>query len=182
MGGSGRGGAARTQVATLVGCDPRELYFTAGATEANNLAIKGRLAAIGGARRHIVTLETEHRAVLDPCRRLEEAGVRVDYLTPGTDGRVDPTEVDRVVTDETALVSVMTANNEIGVLQPIGELARLAHRRDVLLHTDATQAWARSRSRREIWTSTLSRSAPTRFTAPRASGRSASGAADPGFP
>ncbi len=132
--------AARTQVATLVGCDPRELYFTAGATEANNLAIKGRLAAIGGARRHIVTLETEHRAVLDPCRRLEEAGVRVDYLTPGTDGRVAPTPVDRVGTDETPHVSVMTANNEIGVLQPIGELARLAHRRDVLLHTDATQA------------------------------------------
>ena len=132
--------AARTQVATLVGCDPRELYFTSGATESNNLAIKGCLAAVGGARRHIVTLETEHRAVLDPCLRLEEAGVRVDYVTPGPDGRVDPLEVDRVVTAATALVSVMTANNEVGVLQPVGELASLAHRQGALLHTDATQA------------------------------------------
>ena len=132
--------AARTQVATLVGCDPRELYFTSGATESNNLAIKGCLAAVGGARRHIVTLETEHRAVLDPCLRLEDAGVGVDYVTPGPDGRVDPLEVDRVVTDGTALVSVMTANNEIGVLQPIGELASVAHRQGALLHTDATQA------------------------------------------
>ena len=132
--------AARAKVATLVGCDPRELYFTAGATESNNLAIKGCLAAIGGARRHIVTLDTEHRAVLAPCRRLEEAGVRVDYVTPGADGRVDPLDVDRVVNEGTALVSVMMANNEIGVLQPVGELATLAHRRDALLHTDATQA------------------------------------------
>ena len=132
--------AARTQVATLVGCDPRELYFTSGATESNNLAIKGCLAAVDGARRRIVTLETEHRAVLDPCLRLEDAGVRVDYVTPGPDGRVDPLEVDRVVTDGTALVSVMTANNEIGVLQPIGELASVAHRQGALLHTDATQA------------------------------------------
>ena len=131
---------ARRQVAGLVGCDPRELIFTSGATEANNLAIKGCLDATDRGRRHIVTVATEHRAVLDPCRRLEESGVRVDYLTPGRDGLLDPSQVEAAMTNQTALVSVMTANNEIGVVQPVGALATLVHARHALLHTDATQA------------------------------------------
>ena len=131
---------ARAQVSEFVGCRARELYFTSGATESNNLAVKGSVAA--GSRRevHLVTVATEHRSVLDPCRRLEAAGVRVTYIRPDADGRVDLEEVGRTLTDQTTLVSVMTANNEIGVLQPVAELCALAHQRGVLFHTDATQA------------------------------------------
>ena len=131
---------ARAQVSELVGCRARELYFTSGATESNNLAIKGAVAA--GSRRevHLVTVATEHRSVLDPCRRLEAAGVRVTYVRPDADGRVDLEEVGRTLTDQTTLLSVMTANNEIGVLQPVAELCALAHTSGVLFHTDATQA------------------------------------------
>ena len=132
--------SARAQVAALVGCDPRELYFTSGATESNNLALKGCLVTRSGQPAHIVTVATEHRAVLDPCRRLEELGVRVDYLIPRSDGLIDVAEVERALRNDTVVLSVMAANNEIGVLQPIAELAGLARRRDVLLHTDATQA------------------------------------------
>ncbi len=130
---------ARAQVSELVGCRARELYFTSGATESNNLAVKGSVAA--GSRRevHLVTVATEHRSVFDPCRRLEAAGVRVTYIRPDADGRVDLEEVGRTLTDQTTLVSVMTANNEIGVLQPVAELCALAHQRGVLFHTDATQ-------------------------------------------
>ena len=130
---------ARKQVSCLVGCDPREVVFTSGATESNNLAIKGCLAAAGRPA-HIVTVATEHRAVLDPYRRLERDGVRVTYLQPPDDGLIDLEEVGQALTPETVLMTVMTANNEIGVLQPVAELSAVARRRGVLFHTDATQA------------------------------------------
>ena len=131
--------AARKQVSGLVGCDPRELAFTSGATESNNLVIKGCVAAKGRPA-HIVTVATEHRAVLDPCRRLERDGVNVTYVQPGHDGLVDIADVEQALTPETVLLTVMAANNEIGVLQPIAELSAVARHHGALFHTDATQA------------------------------------------
>lgn len=130
---------ARKQVSRLVGCDPREVVFTSGATESNNLAIKGCLTA-AGRQAHIVTSSTEHRAVLDPCRRLERDGVRVTYVRPRGDGLLDLEEIEQALTPETVLLTVMTANNEIGVLQPVAELSAVARCHGVLFHTDATQA------------------------------------------
>ena len=131
--------AARAQVSRLVGCDARELFFTSGATESNNLAIKGCLSQSRGAAR-VVTVETEHRAVLDPCHSLERTGVRATYIRTGSDGIVALDDVERALTADTVLLSVMTANNETGVVQPIAELSALARKRGVLFHTDATQA------------------------------------------
>ncbi len=131
---------ARRQVAALIGADAREIIFTSGATESNNLAIRGIVDAHESHPAHIVTMTTEHRAVLDPCRRLERAGVDATYLAPRPDGRLDVTAVERALTDRTVLVSVMAANNEIGVIQPLRELAALTSDRDIVLHTDAVQA------------------------------------------
>ena len=130
---------ARVQVARLVGCDAREIVFTSGATESNNLAIKGCLKSVNRPAR-IVTVTTEHRSVIDPCRQLENEGLCVTYVRPREDGLVDVKEIEKALTPETVLLSVMTANNEIGVLQPIAELSALAHSCSVLFHTDATQA------------------------------------------
>ncbi len=132
---------ARKQVAGLVGSSAREIVFTSGATEADNLAIKG--VAATSPRRHLVAVSTEHKAVLDPCRRLEAGGWRVTVLPVAGDGLVDLGDVERAVTDDTALVSVMLANNEIGVIQPVAEIARVAHRRGAVMHTDAVQAAGR---------------------------------------
>ena len=136
--------AARRQVAGLIGADPREICFTSGATESNNLALKGALAACGGRPLHVVTVATEHRAVLDPCRRLADGGVRLTEVEPGPDGLVSPAAIERALTADTALVSVMLANNEIGVLQPIPAIAALARERGILLHSDAAQAVGRA--------------------------------------
>ena len=135
--------AARRQVAGLIGADPREICFTSGATESNNLALKGALSAAGAARPHIVTVATEHRAVLDPCRRLADAGARVTEVTPDSDGLVSPKSIEQALADDTVLVSVMLANNEIGVLQPIAEIAEITRARGILLHSDAAQAVGR---------------------------------------
>ena len=131
---------ARRQIASLIGCDPRELLFTSGATESNNLALKGVAHAVGVGAAHIVTVATEHRAVLDPCRRLEEEGARVTVIQPRPDGLVDLTAIERALIPDTTLLSVMTANNEIGVVQPIAEIGRIARAGSVLFHTDAAQA------------------------------------------
>ena len=114
--------AARKHVSWLVGGDPRQVVFTSGATESNNLAIKGCVAAAGRPA-HIVTVATEHRAVLDSCRRLERDGVDVTHVQPRDDGLVDILEVELALTAETVLLTIMTANNEIGVLQPIANSA-----------------------------------------------------------
>jgi cysteine desulfurase len=134
--------AARRQVAALIGASAKELVFTSGATEANNLAIKG-VARRSGGRRHVVTVATEHKAVLDPCRQLEREGWRVTVLPVQADGLVDVAQVASAVAEDTALVSVMLANNEIGVLQPLAELARVSHEKGALVHTDAVQAAGR---------------------------------------
>jgi cysteine desulfurase len=131
---------AREQVAGLIGAEARAVVFTSGATEANNLALKGVAAAYKTKGDHFVTVATEHNAVLDPLRRLERDGFRVTVLPVDGYGRVAPEQVAAALTDRTLLVSVMAANNEIGVLQPIQEIGRLCKERGVLFHTDAVQA------------------------------------------
>jgi cysteine desulfurase len=129
---------ARSRVARLLGATPREIVFTSGATESDNLAIKG--LALRSSRRHIVTLTTEHRAVLDPCRHLEEHGYRLTRIGVGRDGLVSLDDVHRAIGDDTLVVSVMVANNEIGVIQPVAEIAAIARDRGAFVHTDAVQA------------------------------------------
>jgi cysteine desulfurase len=131
---------ARSQVAALVGATANEIVFTSGATESNNLAIKGAACARSDRGKHLVTVCTEHKSVLDSCRRLERDGWAVTYLGVRSDGLLDLDEVEAAVTDRTVLVSVMAANNEIGVLQPLRRVAEIAHSRGALLHTDAAQA------------------------------------------
>jgi len=131
---------ARRQVAALVGASAREVVFTSGATEANYLAIAGVVAAAPAGRRHVVTVATEHKAVLDPLRHLAATGWTVTELPVASTGLVDLDAVARAITPGTALVSVMLANNEIGVLQPVADIARLAHAQGALVHTDAVQA------------------------------------------
>ncbi len=131
---------ARGEVARLIGARAREIVFTSGATESNNLAIKGVVAAARGRGDHVITAVTEHHAVLDTCRRLEREGTRVTYLPVGRDGLIDVDDLRAAVSDRTVLISIMAANNEIGVLQPIADIGRVARERGVLFHTDAAQA------------------------------------------
>jgi cysteine desulfurase len=132
--------SARHQVAALIGAKAKEIVFTSGATEANNLAIRGAASARRARGRHVVTVATEHHAVLDTCKVLERDGCQVTVLPVERDGLVDPERFTAALTDETVLASVMTANNEIGVLQPLAELSRACRARGVWLHTDAVQA------------------------------------------
>jgi cysteine desulfurase len=131
---------ARAQVVALLGAEPAEIVWTSGATESNNLAIKGALEFRGLKNAHIVTARTEHKCVLDTCRHLETQGVRVTYLKPAADGIVTPEQVLEALTPETVLVSLMWVNNEIGVVQDIPRLAPLLRERGVLFHVDAVQA------------------------------------------
>jgi cysteine desulfurase len=132
--------AARRQVAVAIGAVPKEVVFTSGATESNNLAIKGAAHALKGKGDHIITVATEHKAVLDSCKQLTREGFRLTCLGVGSDGLVSLQALADAITARTILVSVMAANNEIGVLQPIKEIAVIAHERGVLVHTDAVQA------------------------------------------
>ncbi len=132
--------AAREQVAHLIGATAKEIVFTSGATESDNLAIKGIAEMYRERGHHIVTQATEHKAVLDTCKRLERRGCRVTFLPVKADGIVDLDDVRRAIDDKTILVSIMAANNEIGVLQPIREIGQICHERGVLFHTDAVQA------------------------------------------
>jgi cysteine desulfurase len=131
---------AREQVAALIGAEPEEIIFTSGATESNNLALRGAAEAHRRRGDHIVTVSTEHAAVLDPCARLAREGFRITALGVDAEGLIDLDELSDSLTDETTLISVMAANNEIGVLQPIREIGALAHERGILFHTDAAQA------------------------------------------
>ncbi|MGC9454419.1 MAG: cysteine desulfurase family protein [Phycisphaerae bacterium] len=132
--------AARDQTAKLMNASAEELVFTSGATESCNLAIKGVAQAYRDKGEHIVTSAAEHKAVLDTCQWLETQGVKVTYLRPDACGRVSPQQVAEAITDRTILVTLMLANNEVGTLNPIGEIARVCKDRGVLLHSDATQA------------------------------------------
>ena len=131
---------SRKQVAKLINADPREIVFTSGATESNNLALKGVAEAYRQEGGHIITAVTEHKAVLDTCAHLERTGFNVSYLPVRKDGLLDLEQLADAITDRTVLVSVMSANNEIGVLQPFDDIGRLCRARGILFHTDAAQA------------------------------------------
>ena len=131
---------AREQIAKLIGATAKEIIFTSGATESDNLAIKGIAEMYRERGNHIITQVTEHKAVLDTCKRLEKYGYRVTYLPVKADGLIDLEDLKRAIDDKTILVTIMAANNEIGVLQPIREIGKLCHEKGVIFHTDAVQA------------------------------------------
>src|SRR5262244_3622520 len=132
--------SARERIAKLVGATTKEIIFTSGATESDNLAIKGVAEMYREKGNHIITAVTEHKAVLDTCKRLEKYGYRVTYLPVQKDGLIDLEDLKRAMDDKTILVTIMAANNEIGVLQPWVEIGKLCHERGVIFHSDATQA------------------------------------------
>jgi cysteine desulfurase len=131
---------ARLQVADLINSESKEIIFTSGATEANNLAIKGLFNSYHPNKNHIITIQTEHKAVLDVCKHLEKMGAEVTYLQPDSTGLIMLKEVEKAIKPNTFLISVMYANNEIGTIQPIKEIGELARKYEILFHTDATQA------------------------------------------
>jgi cysteine desulfurase len=131
---------ARKQVADLIGANAKEVIFTSGATESNNLAIKGVAEMYREKGNHIITCVTEHKAVIDTCKKLEKLGYRVTYLPVQKDGRISLDDLRAAITDKTILITIMTANNEIGVLQPIAEIGAIAKEKGILFHTDAVQA------------------------------------------
>ena len=131
---------AREQIARLIGATAKEIIFTSGATEATNLAIKGVAEMYRERGNHIITQVTEHKATLDTCKRLEKSGYRVTYLPVLADGLIDIEDLKRALDDQTILVSIMYANNEIGVIQPVQEIGKLCHEKGVIFHCDAVQA------------------------------------------
>ena len=131
---------AREQIAKLINASDKEIILTSGATEADNLAIKGVFDMYSRKGNHIVTVTTEHKAVLDTCKHLEKQGAEVTYLKTDSEGNIDLNELESVITDKTILVAVMYANNEIGTIHPIKKIAEIAHKKGALLFTDATQA------------------------------------------
>jgi cysteine desulfurase len=131
---------ARRQIAAAIGASPQEIVFTSGATESNNLAVKGMAEACRSKGDHIITALSEHKAILDSCKQLEKHGCRVTYLRINPDGLIDLEELKNAFTDRTVLVTIMAANNETGVLQPIEEIGQLCRERGVLFHSDAVQA------------------------------------------
>src|SRR4029077_21131006 len=130
---------ARERVAKLVGATTKEIIFSSGATESDNLAIKGVAEMYREKGNHIITAVTEHKAVIDACERLEKEGYRVTYLPVQKDGRISLDELKAAITDKTILISIMAANNDIGVIQPIGEIGAIAKEKGILFHTDAVQ-------------------------------------------
>jgi cysteine desulfurase len=131
---------AREQIAKLIGATAKEIIFTSGATESNNLAIKGVAEMYKERGNHIITQVTEHKAVLDTCKRLEKLGYEVTYLPVQADGLVSVDALKAAITDKTILVSIMLVNNEIGVIQPVAEIGKLCHEKGIIFHTDAVQA------------------------------------------
>lgn len=133
---------AREHVAKLIGADPKEIIFTSGATESNNMSIKGvaRFFGRAGKKRHIITSQTEHKCVLDSCRHMQDEGFEVTYLPVQSNGLIDLKQLEDAMKPETAIVSIMTVNNEIGVIQPVEEIGRLCRSKKVYFHTDAAQA------------------------------------------
>jgi cysteine desulfurase len=131
---------ARLQVAKLLGCDPEEIIFTGGGTESNNTAIKGVAGGYQHRGRHIITCAIEHPAVLEPCEVLEKRGCPISILPVDSTGQVDTRDVEKAITPQTILVSIMMANNEVGTIQPVKRIAEIAHAHGALMHTDAAQA------------------------------------------
>lgn len=131
---------ARSQIATLIGANEKEIIFTSGATESNNLAIKGVFEMYASKGNHIITLTTEHKAVLDTCKHLEKSGAEIDYLSVAEDGLISVKTLEAAIKPSTILISIMFGNNELGVVQPIAEIGAMCKKHGVLFHTDATQA------------------------------------------
>jgi cysteine desulfurase len=132
--------AGRSQIASLIGADPREIVITSGATESDNLAVKGVAWMYREKGDHIITAVTEHKAILDTCKHLEKDGFRISFLPVQNNGLIDLDDLKCAITDKTILISIMTANNEVGVIQDIQEIGKIARERGVLFHTDAVQA------------------------------------------
>lgn len=133
--------AAKETIAQTIGCSAKEIYFTAGGSESDNWALKGIADAQKDKGRHIITSKIEHHAILNTCVFLEKNGYEVTYLDVDENGLVDPNEVEKAIRDDTILISVMFANNEIGTIEPVEEIGRIAHEHNVLFHTDAVQAF-----------------------------------------
>lgn len=133
---------AREHIAKLIGADPKEIIFTSGATESNNMSIKGvaRFFGRSGKKKHIITSQTEHKCVLDSCRNLQDEGYEVTYLPVNNNGLIDLDKLRAAIRPETALVSIMAVNNEIGVIQPLAEIGKICREHKVFFHTDAAQA------------------------------------------
>ncbi|WP_161890821.1 IscS subfamily cysteine desulfurase [Pontibacter russatus] len=131
---------ARDQIAALINCSPKEIIFTSGATESDNLAIKGVYEMYASKGNHIITATTEHKAVLDTCKHIEKIGGKVTYLPVNREGLIDLNELENAITDKTILISIMYANNEVGVIQPVREISAIAKKHGILFFTDATQA------------------------------------------
>jgi cysteine desulfurase len=134
---------AREKVASLIGAKPREIVFTSGATESDNVAIKGVARAYADKGNHIITCKVEHKAVLNSCKRLEKEGFEVTYLPVDSYGMVDPSDIKNAITDKTVLVSIMAANSEVGTMEPVSEIGAITREKGVVFHTDATQAVAK---------------------------------------
>ncbi len=131
---------ARRQVAALIGAEAREIIFTSGGSESDNMAVKGTAFAMRDKGKHIITTEIEHPAVLNSCKWLEKQGFEVTYIHPDKEGRICPDDIRNAIREDTILISVMAANNEIGTLEPVAEIGRTAKERNILFHTDAVQA------------------------------------------
>lgn len=133
---------AREHIAKLIGADPKEIIFTSGATESNNMSVKGvaRFFGRSGKKKHIITTQTEHKCVLDSCRHLQDEGFDVTYLPVMNNGLVDMAELEAAIRPDTALVSVMAVNNEIGVIQPLEQIGKLCRSKKIFFHSDAAQA------------------------------------------
>ncbi len=131
---------AREQIAKLIGANAKEIIFTSGATEANNIAIKGVMHFYKDKKKHVITTQTEHKCVLDSCRHLQQEGFEVTYLPVRKDGLIDMEELKAAIRPDTGIVSIMTVNNEIGVIQPMAEIGELCRKNKIFLHTDAAQA------------------------------------------
>lgn len=134
---------AREQIAKLINADPKEIIFTSGATESNNMAIKGVAHFYAKKKKHIITVVTEHKCVLDACRHLEEEGFKVTYLPVDSNGLINLQDLEKAITPETSLVSVMAINNEIGVIQPIKEIGKICREHGVFFHSDCAQAFGK---------------------------------------
>ena len=134
---------ARNQVAEVIKADSREIFFTSGATESNNIAIKGVAKFYESQKKHIITVATEHKCVINSCRDLEQEGFRVTFLPVTNDGLIDITKLKEAICEDTALISVMAVNNEIGTIQPLAEIGKICNEKNIFFHTDAAQAFGK---------------------------------------
>ncbi len=161
---------ARKQTAEAIGAEPREILFTAGGSESDNLAIKGAAFALKDRGRHIITTAIEHPAVLSTCRWLEKLGYEITYIVPDHEGLISPEEVCRAIRKDTILISVMAANNEIGTIEPVAEIGNIARERQILFHTDAVQAAGSIPVDVQKWNADLLSISSHKFNGPKGTG------------